>query len=194
MHPLIKLFLALADVFSAEKRYGGNQAAKALIEASRLIDTPKRFENTFSKKVKSSLMINEHPLNSLILEASPFIKWGGSDLREGRIPEDLANQMPMCELVGPDGLYFNDTVRVGLWLQTKGVVYGPRKHAAEETFYIINGEAEWWSELKKTRLKGSGSYVFHASKIQHKSITSDKHVLTAWRWSGDIGFDKYVLY
>jgi len=91
-------------------------------------------------------------------------------------------------------LYFNDTVRVGLWLQTKGVVYGPRKHAAEETFYIINGEAEWWSELKKTRLKGSGSYVFHASDIQHKSITSDKHVLTAWRWSGDIGFDKYVLY
>jgi len=194
MHPLIKLFLALADVFSAEKRYGGNQTAKALIEASRLIDNPKRFENTFSKKVKSSLMINEHPLNSLILEASPFIKWGGSDLREGRIPEDLANQMPMCELVGPDGLYFNDTVRVGLWLQTKCVVYGPRKHAAEETFYIINGEAEWWSELKKTRLKGSGSYVFHASNIQHKSITSDKHMLTAWRWSGDIGFDKYVLY
>ncbi|MBT5499401.1 MAG: hypothetical protein HOK03_01480, partial [Thiotrichales bacterium] len=102
MHPLIKLFLALADVFSAEKRYGGNQAAKALIEASRLIDNPKRFESAFSKKVNSSLMINEHPLNSLILEASPFIKWGGSDLREGRIPEDLANQMPMCELVGPD--------------------------------------------------------------------------------------------
>ena len=101
----------------------------------------------------------------MILEASPFIKWGGSDLREGRIPEDLANQMPMCELVGPDGLYFNETVRVGLWLQTKGVVYGPRKHSAEETFYIINGEAEWWSELKKTRLKGSGSYVFHPSVI-----------------------------
>ena len=78
----------MADVFSAEKRYGGNQAAKALIEASRLIDTPKKFENSFSKKVNSSLMINEHPLNSLISEASPFIKWGGSDLREGRIPED----------------------------------------------------------------------------------------------------------
>ena len=55
MHPLIKLFLALADVFSAEKRYGANQAVKALIEASRLIDTPKRFENSFSKKVNSSL-------------------------------------------------------------------------------------------------------------------------------------------
>ncbi len=51
MHPLIKLFLALADGFSAEKRYGGNQAAKALIEASRLIDNPKRFESTFSKKL-----------------------------------------------------------------------------------------------------------------------------------------------
>jgi hypothetical protein len=194
MHPLTKLFLALADVFSAEKRDGGNHAAKALIEASRLIDSPKKLKSSFAKEVNASLMIREHPLNSLVLEASPFIKWGGSDLREGRIPEDLANQMPMCELVGPDGLYFNKTVRVGLWLQTKDVVYGPRKHAAEETFYIINGEAEWWTELKKTRLKGSGSYVFHSSNIQHKSITSDKHVFTAWRWSGDIGFDKYVLY
>ena len=194
MHPLTKLFVALADVFSVEKRDGGNHAAKALIEASRLIDTPKKFKSSFAKEVNASLMIREHPLNSLVLKASPFINWGGSDLREGRIPEDLANQMPMCELVGPDGLYFNETVRVGLWLQTKGVVYGPRKHAAEETFYIINGEAEWWTELKKTRLKGSGSYVFHSSNIQHKSITSDKHVFTAWRWSGDISFDKYVLY
>ena len=194
MHPLTKLFVALADVFSVEKRYGGNHAAKALIEASRLIDTPKKFKSSFAKEVNASLMIREHPLNSLVLKASPFINWGGSDLREGRIPEDLANKMPMCELVGPDGLYFNETVRVGLWLQTKGVVYGPRKHAAEETFYIINGEAEWWTELKKTRLKGSGSYVFHSSNIQHKSITSDKHVFTAWRWSGDISFDKYVLY
>ena len=194
MHPLTKLFVALADVFSVEKRYGGNHAAKALIKASRLIDTPKKFKSSFVKEVNASLMIREHPLNSLVLKASPFINWGGSDLREGRIPEDLANKMPMCELVGPDGLYFNETVRVGLWLQTKGVVYGPRKHAAEETFYIINGEAEWWTELKKTRLKGSGSYVFHSSNIQHKSITSDKHVFTAWRWSGDIGFDKYVLY
>jgi hypothetical protein len=194
MHPLTKLFVALADVFSVEKRDGGNHVAKALIEASRLIDTPKKFKSSFAKEVNASLMIREHPLNSLVLKASPFINWGGSDLREGRIPEDLANKMPMCELVGPDGLYFNETVRVGLWLQTKDVVYGPRKHAAEETFYIINGEAEWWTELKKTRLKGSGSYVFHSSNIQHKSITSDKHVFTAWRWSGDISFDKYVLY
>ena len=118
MHPLTKLFLALADVFSAEKRDGGNHAAKALIEASRLIDSPKKLKSSFAKEVNASLMIREHPLNSLVLEASPFIKWGGSDLREGRIPEDLANQMPMCELVGPDGLYFNKTVRVGLWLPT----------------------------------------------------------------------------
>ena len=54
MHPLTKLFLALADVFSAEKRDGGNHAAKALIEASRLIDTPKKFKSSFAKEVNAS--------------------------------------------------------------------------------------------------------------------------------------------
>ena len=51
MHPLTKLFLELADVFSAEKRDGGNHAAKALIEASRLIDAPKKFKVHLLKKL-----------------------------------------------------------------------------------------------------------------------------------------------
>ena len=144
--------------------------------------------------MNSSLNFQAHILNKLVLKASPYIKWGGSDLREGRIPDDLANRMPMAELVGPDGMFFNETVRVGLWLQNKGIVYGPRQHEAEETFFIFNGEASWETESSEPKIQGPNTYVFHPSNILHTSITSSSFVFTTWRWSGDIGFEKYTLH
>ena len=194
MEPLSALFLALADVYSEEGRFGGDQASIALRCASRKIDEPKQFNNGFSIEIQSALKFDDHTLTKLVLEASPFIKWGGAELRKDRMPEKLANKMPMCELVGPDGLYFDENVRVGLWLQTKGVTYGPRRHEAEETFYTVSGEAEWWTELTGADTKGVGTYVHHPSNVQHKSTTFDNHVLALWRWSGEIGFDKYALH
>jgi len=193
MHPLSKLFLSLAEIYSAENRNGAKLAAKALIQASRNIDTPKFLENQFSKEVKFAINLNGHFLNKLLDEALPFIHWGGSDLREGRVPENLANQMPMCELIGPDGMYFEEDVRVGLWLQSKNIIYGPRQHEAEETFFIFEGEAEWWNEKTSNKIAGSGTYIFHPSNILHTSITKNQSILTTWRWSGEIGFDKYKL-
>ena len=116
MEPLKQLYLSLSEIFNLEDRKGGKQAADALIDASHQIKEPKTFTNPFLDEVESSLNIQGHFLNSLVSKASPNIKWTSSDLREGRIPDDLANQMPMAELVGPDGIFFNDTVRVGLWL------------------------------------------------------------------------------
>ena len=119
MEPLKQLYLSLSEIFNLEDRKGGKQAADALIDASHQIKEPKTFTNSFLDEVESSLNIQGHFLNSLVSKASSNIKWTSSDLREGRIPDDLAKQMPMAELVGPDGIFFNDTVRVGLWLQNK---------------------------------------------------------------------------
>ena len=59
MHPLSKLFLSLAEIYSAENRNGAKLAAKALIQASRNIDTPKFLENQFSKEVKFAINLND---------------------------------------------------------------------------------------------------------------------------------------
>ena len=194
METLKNLYLALAEIFDSEGREGGAQASEALINASHKIKQSKKFANPFEDVVNSSLNFQAHILNKLVLKASPYIKWGGSDLREGRIPDDLANRMPMAELVGPDGMFFNETVRVGLWLQNKGIVYGPRQHEAEETFFIFNGEASWETESSEPKILGPNAYVFHPSNILHTSITTNSFVFTAWRWSGEIGFEKYTLH
>ena len=76
MHPLTKLFVALADVFSVEKRDGGNHAAKALIEASRLIDSPKKFKSSFAKEVNASLMIRRTPFKFIGIRGLPLHQVG----------------------------------------------------------------------------------------------------------------------
>ena len=187
------LFDAMADLFAAEVRPGGDQAATALrLAAGSPPDAPSK-DSVYLQALSPILTNTHHPITPLIATAAPFIDWGPSDLGEGRIPDDLASAMPMCELIGPDGLVPNTDIRVGLWMQSPATTYGPRRHIAEETFLIFAGEAEWHQENKPPRTKGAGEVVHHPSNVLHTSITRKHPVLAAWRWSGDIGFEGYKL-
>lgn len=193
-HPLAELLEDLAVLFAKEGREGGDAASEALLQAAKnvdplLADRP----NPYEAELRAGLSLTPEPIVGKILAAMPYIRWGASDLRDGRIPDDLAENMPMCELVGPDGMFHHDTVRTGLWLQTPDMIYGPRAHAAEETFLLLAGEALWSVNEEHSAPQGAGKIVHHPSYIQHTSITKVKSVFAAWRWSGDIGFDKYAL-
>ena len=74
------------------------------------------------------------------------------------------------------------------------MVYGPRSHAAEETFYILSGKAIWWNEDNGHRSLGRGEYVFHRFNVEHTSTTKESHVMAIWRWSGDVGYDQSKLH
>ncbi|MCP5088188.1 MAG: hypothetical protein GY952_15455 [Rhodobacteraceae bacterium] len=193
-HAVRDLLQELAVLYGAEGRSGGDAAAAALTRVARELPDNLPLQPTHYELVlRTGMAFDPQPLAEKALAALPYIQWGGSDLREDRIPEKLANDMPMCQLVGPDGMFFDAEVRVGLWMQTAGVIYGPRSHAAEETFLLLAGEAEWHAEGRENAIIASGATVHHPSWIAHTTITHHKPVLCAWRWSGEIGFDKYKL-
>ena len=193
-HPLAELLEDLAALYAKEGREGGDAAAEALRQAAGKVEASTPVQpNSYEAELRIGLSLSPEPIAARILTAMPYIRWGAADLRNGRIPDDLAENMPMCELVGPDGMIHHETVRVGLWLQTPNVIYGPRAHAAEETFLLLAGEAFWSVYEQPPARQGAGKTVHHPSYIQHTSITKDQSVFAAWRWSGDIGFDKYAL-
>ena len=99
----------------------------------------------------------------------------------------------MCELIALAGMFFEADVRVELWQQTAHVTYGPRWHAAEETFFILSGEADWWNEDDGHQRLGAGRQVFHRSIILHTTITAESPLFAIWRWSGDVGLQTYEL-
>ena len=112
------LFLALADTFDAEGLTGGDDAANALrIMADLIPNAPPLFPTRYADALTETLQTSDHTLAPLIIDAIPYIPWGGSEARGGRISDTLADQMPMCELVGPDGLFKIGHVRVGLCMQ-----------------------------------------------------------------------------
>ena len=78
-------------------------------------------------------------------------------------------------------------------MQSAGVAYTFRSHAAEETFFTIGGHAGWvQGDGPETRI-GSGHLVFHASGTKHATMTYNAPIIALWRWSGDISWDSYRM-
>ena len=156
-------------------------AASALRHHANTVSNLQKWPNAFKIHILDAIALIDSSLADLAKNALPYMRWGGADLRGERLPKDLSNAMPFCELIGPNGMFYDKNVRVGLWMQSPGIVYGPRSHAAEETFYILSGKAIWWNEDNGYRSLGRCEYVFHRSNVEHTSTTKESHVMAIWR-------------
>jgi hypothetical protein len=192
-NPLSQLLTALAEMYATENRSGGDQAARELLRAANQpCELPDAHKPPLEQALNQVLTGDPHPLSALIRAAQPWIAWGDSDLGD-RIKDDIAREMMLVEFVGPDGMFPSDAVRVGLWLQAAGVNYTTRSHTAEETFIILGGQAIWQSGENGAETKGCGAMIHHPSNMPHSDRTTNAPLLAAWRWSGDIAIENYIL-
>ncbi len=101
--------------------------------------------------------------------------------------------MATAELIGPDGLFYHPSVRVGLFMQSAGLDYVMRRHVAEETFIMLGGSDYWSCDGSAPVRAETGAMLHHPSNAPHGSRTDDEPLIAAWRWTGDIGWDGYEL-
>lgn len=179
----------LADLFDAENRMGGHEAAQELRKIHAKCHTPLLpAHNALPGVVNSVLSLNPHPICAKISKITSLIDWHSSGLTT-----DTQNRVATAELIGPDGMVYNDRVRVGLFVQSAGLKHTPHDHSAEETFIMLGGAGHWQAaNTEKTRCQ-SGDMIHHTADTAHTSITQKQPFIAAWRWSGDIGYDKYTL-
>lgn len=185
------LMTALAGLYAGEGRAGGDAAAAALL-AARGHDLPAPQPVPNPGALKLALDQSGHPLAALMRDAAPLLCWVPSEL-DGRIRAEIASRVMQCELVGPDGMVFDERVRVGLWVMEPNLTYPERAHAAEETFHILSGHALWSADESAFARRGEGATIHHPSMVPHANSTRDLPMMAAWRWSGDIGFADYRL-
>ncbi len=181
----------LARLFDEEGRPGGLEAADAL----RAVDpTSARLNpsNPLPKELEEAWSTSPIAPIDTFAAAAPLLGWHFSGLDDGRIRPDIATNILTCEIVGPDGIFFNETLKVGLFFQTAGLDYVTRLHAAEETFIMLTGSADWTCNDVKTSRK-AGDVIHHPSNAPHKSVTLDQPFIAAWRWTGDIRKSEYKL-
>lgn len=184
---------ALADLYAAEGRPGGDEAAAALRKhRDDTIAEPGTSTNTDDQIRRVCAEPNALTAAGLTIAAWDALPWHHSGLSDGRIPKEIAETMLTCEILGNRGPLKCDTCRVGLFAQTEGVDYAIRTHAAEETFIMLAGLGEWRMPPADWRTLGPGDAVHHPSMVEHQSRSAGNGFIAAWRWTGNIGLETYA--
>ena len=188
------LLAGLADLYAAEGRPGGDEAATALRSVmSRPFTLPPALALDISGICVDALKLRPHPLAATALSALPLLRWRHSGLESGMIRRDIALNLAGVELIGPDGMVHHATVRVGLFMQTARLDYVTRTHPAEETFIMLGGSGYWTCNGSAPTLAHAGAIIHHPSGAPHATVTRAEPLIAAWRWTGDIRMEGYQL-
>ena len=186
------LFEALADLFDQGNEPIAKVASTAL---RRHVNSTADFlphALKTSEEIKTLLQISNALLCAdLISPVMDDLSWHYSGLEDGRISETVARRMQTVEIIGADGMIYDDTCRVGLFSQTANTDYIIRTHAAEELFVQIAGEAEWMKGDEPYLNRHAGDRMHHASYQPHASRTKQSAMIAAWVWAGDLDYSKY---
>ncbi len=121
------------------------------------------------------------------------LDWHHSGSRGGHIREDISKHMLTVELVGANGMAFDEACRVGLFAQSPNLDYPERSHAAEELFVMLAGSGWWRQSGRNERLCHPHDRIHHASHHLHASRTGSAGLIALWVWAGDVRFETYRL-
>lgn len=138
------------------------------------------------------------PSEPRLMDLYKAISQSGADLvwrrpGFGKIPEAIANQMAVCEIIGPTGQIKNQTVRAGLLFQAPNITYPRHSHAAEEIYFPLTGSVAWQVEDAIWCQYEAGSFIHHLPYQPHAIRTSKTPLLTIWGWIGDIAARSYRI-
>ncbi|CTQ59321.1 dimethylsulfonioproprionate lyase family protein [Roseibium album] len=179
------LLLAIASAFSAEGRPGGDAAAVRLRAASKrpFYARPAR-DHPGALLRQVCALDNAIDCARLVLGCAASLDW--EHWQGTGLADDVSNSLYTTELLGPDGHVRDNEVRVGLLVSEAGTDYPPSSHAAEETYFVIAGKAEWVLEGAPYWQVPPGSFVHHPAWAVHGRRTLSEPFLGAWRWSGNL--------
>lgn len=144
-----------------------------------------------SAVLKSMLSSADGELVGKLVACASDLHWRMAGF--GKLSEDFDQKLAVAELIGPDGLFANPDVRIGLLIQREGFHYPAHSHAAEELYFILKGSAMWAVNNAEPTLHGPGSFIRHKSCQPHSIQTLKEPLCALWGWVGDIGGGSYSL-
>jgi hypothetical protein len=101
--------------------------------------------------------------------------------------------MAFAELIGPDGMIYNDCLRVGIFLQGANVHYPSHAHPAQELYYLAQGKSGWAVDDLPLTARSIGEFIFHESMRPHRMQTYSEPMLAIWVWHGELSMTCYKM-
>ena len=176
-----------AETFARHDSAIGRTLAGALAEITpRDLAPPTRAETVPEPRLDTAT----EPACSLAA-CLPFLHWRRSGF--GRLPDGLSKNIHAAEIVGPHGMIPHAHIRFGVLHQNAAQRYPEHRHAAEELYFILAGQALWSIDKNAPSTQEAGCFVHHRPWQWHAMETLAGPLLALWGWTGQIDADTYGL-
>jgi len=98
------------------------------------------------------------------------------------IGQSFMDQFGCYCLIGPGGAWASDQMRGYVVYMPPGLWYPWHHHPAEELYYVLAGEGEFYKDCAPARTLGAGQASYHASTQSHALLTRDQPVMAYVLW------------
>ena len=125
----------------------------------------------------------EKSLTNAVIDMASQLHWR-SPYHEEDLGADIAVGLSAMELVGPQGHFMSEDVRLGFYLQGAGLDYPAHWHMAKELYIPLTSQTLWSKDGSEHVLRGSGEIITHQSNEHHAMKTDIAPLLALWVWRG----------
>jgi quercetin dioxygenase-like cupin family protein len=204
MHRLIK---SLEELFAAAALNGDalSRTANFTLENVNWQDTLSEHEPTGHHIVDSYLKAacdnsgpegsNSQELARALLAVADQLDWRTSSKCNDGGPDIalLLQNFAVTTVIGEHGLLPTDKVYAGFSLQAPDMYYPPHAHYAEESYWIIGGDADWRVGSKPWFAVRPGDSIYHESEARHAMQTNEQPLLTVWLWTSHLDSEVVII-
>ena len=130
-----------------------------------------------------------------LMSVAGQLHWRGSSKCQDEGPDivQLLRKFAIATVIGEGGLLSSDKVYSGFSLQAPDTYYPPHAHRAEESYFIIGGDADWRVGAKPWFAVKPGDSIYHEPWARHAMQTNEQPLLTIWLWTSHLESDVMIV-
>jgi mannose-6-phosphate isomerase-like protein (cupin superfamily) len=122
-----------------------------------------------------------HPLARAFQTAGPEAQWRET-YRAAEIGEDFFHRFGCYCLIGQGAPWISDSMRAFVVYLPPGLWYPWHRHPAEELYYVLAGEGEFFCDGQAAKTLRTGQTSFHSHNQPHALRTHDRPLLAYVLW------------
>ena len=130
-----------------------------------------------------------------LMSVAGQLHWRSSSKCQDEGPDivQLLRNFAIATVIGEGGLLSSDKVCSGFSLQAPDTYYPPHAHRAEESYFIIGGDADWRVGAKPWFAVEPGDSIYHEPWARHVMQTNEQPLLTIWLWTSHLDSDVMII-
>ena len=138
---------------------------------------------------------NSHNIARTLIAVQDGLEWRTSSKSndDGLDIAILLHNFAVTTIIGPGAMLPSDKVTAGFSLQARNTYYPPHAHYAEESYFIIGGNADWRVGSKPWFAVEPGDSIYHETEAHHAMQTNQQSLLTIWLWTSHLDSEVMIV-